>query len=397
MGKQPAVPNVGVIALVYHNWSLHWMTPHHVLTRLAEYFHVVWVNPAHSWREIPKRLIDASSGKKLGNGFVSGFNVYYPEPWLPTLFRPKWLTNFTFEQRLKAARRILARKGCEKIILYLWHYEFADALKAIPYDLSCYHIDDEYSFSDIEVPLDDAEAKVIAEVDHVFAISPGLMKKKGNINPSTTFAPEGVDYQAYADEAPEPNDMASIPRPRIGYTGVLKKQLDWPLLRHLALNHRNWSFVFVGPINKAHGIEADTERLAKLPNVYFLGGKSVQQLASYPQHFDVCMMPYRVNEYTKYIYPLKIHEYFASGRPVVGAPIESLQEFVPAINLASTHEEWSCAIAQALSPSENCIPKSKARQNIARKYDWQNLIRNIARIQCDRLGMEVAFFESELH
>jgi len=89
------------------------------------------------------------------------------------------------------------------------------------------------------------------------------------------------------------------------------------------------------------------EGLRGCPNAYFLGGKPVGELVKYPQHFDVCIMPYRNNEYTRYIYPLKLHEYLAGGRPVIGTRIPPLEEFSSIVSLAGIAEEWSSAVEAA--------------------------------------------------
>src|SRR5262249_17399071 len=243
-----------------------------------------------------------------------------------------------------------------------------------------------YSFSESDVPLDVTESRLITTVYQVFVISPGLLEKKGALNCCTTFIPEGVDYQAYSKLVPEPVDIASIPRPRIGYTGMLKKQLDWSLLLSLALRHSSWSFVFVGPRSPHPEIRDTLEQLSRRSNVHFLGGKSVHELTAYPQHFDVCIMPYRTNDYTKYIYPLKLHEYLASGRPVVGSPIRSLQDFAFIIALARTIEEWSQALSDSLTPDASGSVQIEARRSVARQYDWERLVRLIAGTLCDRLG-----------
>lgn len=381
---QPLFSDVGVVAMVYHHWGLPWMTPHHVLPRLARYFQVAWVNPPHEWREIPDRL---AKGRQPFCDIPSPwFHVYVPEIWLPRFYRPEWLARLTSSQRIKAARRLLTKRGCKKIIVYIWHHKFEDALTEIPFDCSCYHIDDEYSFSAGEYSLDPQEARVIRSVDEVFAISPGLLERKGNINPHTTFTPEGVDFSAYATAVDMPNDLSFIPLPRIGYTGVLKKQLDWPLLIELAKKHAAWSFVFVGPEAPHQEVGRAIQTMKQLGNVYFLGTKSAQELAAYPQHFDVCLMPYRVDRYTDSIYPLKLHEYLASGRPVVSAPIRSLRDFTHVIELANTVGEWSDALARALDPSERSPDRVGARRNVARQYDWSVLIRQISRKLCGRLG-----------
>jgi glycosyltransferase involved in cell wall biosynthesis len=386
---QPLIPEVGVLALVYHHWGMQWMTPHHVLTRLARYYSVVWVNPAHGWREMLRRW-RVSTTQNIDTIQSPGFIVYTPESWLPKLYRPELLARFTCDQRLKRACRLLTTRGCRKIILYLWHPTFEHALQCIPFDLSCYHIDDEYSFSEAELPLDNAEKQLIAAVNQVFIISPGLLEKKGAINPYTAFVPEGVNYQAYATPVAEPSDLATIPHPRIGYTGWIKKQLDCSLILHLTERHPEWSFVFVGGRSPHPEIVAPMQELYRRRNVYFLGAKSTTELAYYPQHFDVCIMPYTSNAYTQYIYPLKLHEYLASGRPTVGTRIRSLEGFAYVVALASTSDEWSTALNRALSPSSNTAESRTARQAVARQHDWQYLVAEIAKTMARGLGQEFA-------
>jgi glycosyltransferase involved in cell wall biosynthesis len=182
--------------------------------------------------------------------------------------------------------------------------------------------------------------------------------------------------------------MAHIPYPRIGYTGWIKKQLDWSLILDLTKNHPEWSFVFVGPQSPHPEIADVINSLTKRHNVYFLGAKSVAELAAYPQHFDVCIMPYRQSFYTQYIYPLKLHEYLASGRPTVGTRIRSLEDFGDVVMLAETSDDWHRALRRALEPDASVESAALKRQQVARKYDWNTLTQNMAEILCHRLGPE---------
>lgn len=383
--EPPRFPDVGVMALPHHTWSQHWMGSHHVLVRLAKYFHVVWVQPAAEWRDVVLQRRQVAS-TPIAESLRPGFSVYYPELWLPKLYRPRSLANWTFDQRLRRARRRLAKRGCRRIIVYLLHPQCGRALSSIPFTISCYQIDDEYSFSSTETPLDGAEARIIESVDQVFIHSPALLEKKGRVNPHTALVPHGVDYHAYASPVSEPPDLSGIPHPRIGYTGVLKKQLNWPLLCHLASTHPEWSFVFVG-YQAPHPEVADfVAQLSGWSHVHFLGRKSVNELARYPQHFDVSIMPYRVDDYTKYISPLKHQEYLAAGQPVVAAPIRSLLDFAGVIRLASTRDEWSTALSQSLSPDAVSTDQVQSRRGLARQFNWDNIVHDIARSLCDRLG-----------
>jgi glycosyltransferase involved in cell wall biosynthesis len=379
--REPTRPDIGVIALVADAWSNHWQPRHQVLTRLAHYFNVVWVSPAVSWRRRLPDLVGSSASRERGRHPAAGraFHAVHSHQGWPAVKRPRWLSNAVFDLRAGSARATLRRKGCERIVLYLWSPDFARALESVPHDLSLYHIDDEYSWSETEHPLDPVERRVIECADRVIIHSPGLLEKKGGINPRTISVPNGVDYHVYATSAPEPPDLASIPHPRIGYAGVLKMQLDWQLLDALSAMHREWSFVFVGPMKQGqHGLTSAIGDIFSRPNVHWLGARPVHALHAYQQHFDVGTMPYRRTAYTRYIYPLKLHESLATGRPAVGTRIRTLEDFADVVALADTAAEWSAAIADALTPAANSAARREARQAVARRHDWGVLVDRIA-------------------
>ena len=281
---------------------------------------------------------------------------------------------------------MLKRRGASKTVLYLWRPDYDEALDLIEHAFSCYHIDDEYTFSAVEKPIDPREAALIARVNQVYIASPALLEKKGALNPNTLLVPNGVDYGAYATPHAEPSDLAAIPHPRIGYVGRIKAQLDLRLLTDLALRHRDWSFVFVGPTGSLGEDAPLVEALSRLVNVHFLGARPVHELPAYTQHLDVCMLCYVVDDYTKFIYPLKLHEYLASGRPVVGAPIRSLQEFADVVRIGRTVEEWSSAIAESLTGAARSAQQVEARQRVACDYAWDKLTHRVAATITSGLG-----------
>jgi glycosyltransferase involved in cell wall biosynthesis len=175
-------------------------------------------------------------------------------------------------------------------------------------------------------------------------------------------------------------DIRHIPRPRIGYVGIIKSQLDLNLVLALARRHPKWSFVLVGP---QRGVLGPVIReLSRLSNVYFLGYKHVSTLPAYTQHMDVCMLCYKIDGYTRYVYPLKLHEYLASGRPCVGSPIRSLQEYSNLIRLAETTEDWSGALENALTPEAQASEQVIARRQVAHQHDWTRLATKTASNMC---------------
>jgi glycosyltransferase involved in cell wall biosynthesis len=235
----------------------------------------------------------------------------------------------------------------------------------------------------------DEEARLLRRADRVLIHSPGLWEKKGHFNRNSGQLPNGVDFEQVSLTRAEPDDLREIARPRVGYCGWLKNHLDWTLIGELARAHPEWSFVFAGGVAPYHELEGLLGELERLPNLHLLGVKSSPELMAYPQHFDVCIMPYRETGHTQYIYPLKLHEYLASGRPVVGTPIRTLQGFEGTIALARSREAWSQAIADALSPEAQGEAAASVRRATARRHDWGAIAHHVAAELAALAGPEV--------
>jgi len=380
---------IGMIALAPDPWGRQWMDRHYLMSRLADYFQVEWLYQP-GWREClsamwhPRGASEAAQAPR-----PAALQVYEPESWLPRLGRPAWLARMTSRQRLRRACDRLRARGCTRIVLFICRPEFADALEHGLHDFSAYYVSDEYSFSATEVPVPLAERNLLKSAGVAFLTSPALMEKRGSFNPNTQFVPMGVDFQKFATPVPEPDDLRAIPHPRIGYVGHLKNVLDWPLLLELATFHPRWSFVFVGPKRPHPEIDELVKQMDALPNVHFLGGKPTEILGAYPQSFDVCLMPYRLDDYTKYVYPLKMHEYLASGRPVVSSGIRSVEDFRHVVSIANGRGEWSNAIGRALAPEENTPELRAERQRVAHEFDWGPLAHKVASAIAEGVGIEL--------
>jgi hypothetical protein len=160
--------DVGILALVPDKWESSWQVRHQVLTRLARYFKVVWMDPAQGWRELWFASAQKKEEPQSSENDIPGFAIYRHGMLLPQFHRPDFLATYTLRRRLINASNILRRNGSLKTVLYMWRPQFESALDILQYDLSCYHIDDEYSFSDVELPLDQDEVRLIRRVDQVF-------------------------------------------------------------------------------------------------------------------------------------------------------------------------------------------------------------------------------------
>lgn len=373
--------SVGVLAMVPDSWGGPWMPRHQILLRLSKHFPVVWVDQVMPWQSHLRRAESRPQldERDLAQGDGENFSIYFSGKFLGQYYRPRWLAQWVRARRIRQAIRMLKIRGCEKIVLYLWRPEFNYAMEAYDWAMTLYHIDDEYSFKETDEGMSVQERAVIENSDHVIVHSNALMANKGQINSNTSLIPNGVDFYAYAHEQAEPVDLAPIPRPRLGYVGVVKKQLDLALLIALARARPDLSLVIVGPIMKNHAIEAELQSLRAMDNVWFLGNKSPHDLPAYTQHLDIGLLPYRVNDYTNSIYPLKLHEYLATGISVLSTPIETALALSDTIEIADGFEAWSAAITALLASRSESSSESKARrQAVAKAHDWNALTNRVA-------------------
>jgi hypothetical protein len=132
--------------------------------------------------------------------------------------------------------------------------------------------------------------------------------------------------------------------------------------------------------------EAAKAELCGLDNVHYLGRRSVRDVPAYVGHMDVCLLCYALTDYTRYIFPLKLNEYLAGGRPVVGSDIRTLRDFSSSIRIAHNLDGWCAAIEASLAPEECSAERIEARRRVALVHDWNKITERIAKILCERLG-----------
>lgn len=378
---------VGILSLQPKPWYDHYFATHHLMSRLALRWPVVWIDPPRHRHAV------AGVGRWMLPKFWRPFDdrpldVYTAPTLLPVVHGPASIRRALDRARLAQARRHLMRYGLDRVVLYCWNPRFLESTDLVAHDLLLYHVTDEYSFSSDDPPTSPQELAMIRRADQIIVHSPGLIEKKASLAPErTAYIPNGVDFESFATPGPEPAELMGIPRPRIGYCGGLKRQLDWELLRTLVDRHRDWHWVFVGHwVDNHTELAATREWLEAQPNVHFTGRVPTQRLGEFPAHFDVGLLPYVSDGYTKYIYPLKLHEYLAAGIPVVGTPIRTLREFPDVVLLADGVEEWSAALESALSAEARNGRTVEGRKDTARAHDWDVLADRVAELVERRLS-----------
>jgi glycosyltransferase involved in cell wall biosynthesis len=180
-------------------------------------------------------------------------------------------------------------------------------------------MDDLSVFAGAPTGLRHLEAELLQRSDLVFTGGVQLQKRMADRHPAAHCFPSGVDVAHFGKARavqPDPADQASMPRPRIGYAGVLDERIDLSLISDLAVQRPDWQIVLLGPVAKI-----DPATVPSGPNIHRLGLKAYEELPRYLSSWDVGWMPFARNDATRAISPTKTPEYLAAGLPVVSTSI----------------------------------------------------------------------------
>lgn len=234
---------------------------------------------------------------------------------------PHWWNEAEREAGLRDLLAMLVETSCAAEPV-LWFYTpmmfaFADRVEAAAVVYDC--MDELSAFRFADPRLLDLETALLARADAVFTGGWSLFEAKrdrhANIHPFPSAVEAGHFSRARAGLAP-PADQAAISGPILGFYGVIDERIDIELLREVARRRPDWSLVMLGPIAKI-----DPADLPRAANLHWLGGRSYADLPNYLAGWDVALMPFAINEATRFISPTKTPEYLAAGRPVVSTPI----------------------------------------------------------------------------
>jgi glycosyltransferase involved in cell wall biosynthesis len=183
------------------------------------------------------------------------------------------------------------------------------------------------------------ELKLLQKADVVFTGGQSLYEAKKNQHHNIYPFPSSIDFNHFFQARTlrnEPYDQQSIPHPRFGFYGVIDERMDLQLLKDVATARRDWHFILIGPVVKIS--EAD---LPRLDNIHYLGMKEYSQLPSYLAGWDVAIMPFALNESTRFISPTKTPEYLAAGKPVISTPIlDVVKQYCNVVHFANTASDF---------------------------------------------------------
>ncbi len=269
---------------------------------------------------------------------------------------PHWWSEEDRERALgKLLDELLTLHGVMKPILWFYTplmYSFARHVDASAVIYDC--MDELANFKFAPAGLKETEAALIARADVVFTGGQSLYEAKRHMHDNIHPFPSSVDvghFHAARTNHNEPLDQRSIKGVKLGYYGVIDERLDLELIAQVAQARPDLSFVFIGPVAKIA-----PEALPRAANIHYLGRKSYDELPGYLSGWDVALMPFALNEATKFISPTKTPEYLAAGRPVVSTAITDVVRHYGDINgvfVAVDAGRFAAACDEALALSRS--------------------------------------------
>jgi glycosyltransferase involved in cell wall biosynthesis len=270
-----------------------------------------------------------------------------------------------FGQKVNAAllrfqvKRAMRKLGFSKPVNWVFNPAAAVIAGKLGEDRLLYYCVDEYTaFSGVASErLAEMEKRLLKRADFVIVSAQKLYDSKAKLNPRTILVRHGVDHvhfrKALDASLVVPPELAALPKPIIGFFGLVADWVDVDLMAHVAKQFPNGSLVVIGKVT------TDVTALKALPNVHFFGRKPYAELPAYAKGFDVALNPFRLNELTLNANPLKVREYLAAGLPVVATPIPEV-EVLPQCRIGATPEEFVQEIKEALEDPGPSVERSEA-------------------------------------
>ncbi|MEJ0031862.1 MAG: glycosyltransferase [Bacteroidota bacterium] len=224
------------------------------------------------------------------------------------------------------------------------------------------------------------EEEMVKKSDVTFTTSSELRRLNLPFNKEVYVVPNAADVSlfktALTSDLPRPKEIADVTKPIVIYTGHLEHRTDFDLMRHVMKEHLDELFLFVGPVT----LEPELlEEMKAMPNTMFTGSKNIKELPAYLKYSDVAIIPYKHNKLTRSIYPLKVNEYLAAGKPVVATTFsEDMKDFSEVVKVVPDAASFSKAITESLQ--ENSPGKVEQRVKFVENNNWGTRTNEILRI-----------------
>lgn len=328
------------------DWGRHPSTLQFIARQLAKDHKIIWVeslgfrpprvtlaDACRIWTKLHRWLLGPARDSRVSDNLI----VY--TPLVLPFHGYKW-AQFINRATLQRAIRQLVRNHSDgqAPVVVTASPSTAYLIGHLGESRSVYYCADEYS----QMPGVDSElvrrleGDLLQRVDTVVVTSEYLLQRKRVAGTPIALLRHGVDFEHFSNvEMPElPPSLRIIPRPIFGYHGLIQSIIDFELIVEVADRRPAWSLVLIGD----HF--GDTASLPSRPNLYYLPAQSYDMIPCFIKGFDVCIMPYRLDERTMHCNPIKLREYLAAGKPVLSTPLPEVLLYRDVVEFAGTADEF---------------------------------------------------------
>lgn len=298
--------NKQLVCFSHLPWKFVYQRPQHLISRFTKKYDVYY--------------IEECTYNNEEDGYTKSISKENVTIVVPNL-NNNGISKFSDAQRIEHILKALFDEHDIKSYIF-WYYTpmaLAYTTSFTP-EATIYDCMDELSAFKFAPPqLKILEQELFKKADIVFTGGNNLYNAKKSQHRNIYSFPSSIDkahFKQARDHKDEVHDQTNIPHPRLGFYGVIDERFDIELIRQAADARPDWQFVLIGPIIK---IDADT--LPQNKNIHYLGAKTYDELPAYLSGWDIALIPFAINESTKYISPTKTPEYLAGGKPVISTAI----------------------------------------------------------------------------
>jgi len=325
------------------------------------------------------QLLLKSGGQKFVENINKNLTIFRPPGLIPFNKTVKLLNNLVDFFWGRILLSIFPTAGKMKPIIWLFDPVDYKRISNIAHSLVIYHVVDNYTKSPDTPPSSIKDDKVLSEkADIIFTSSVYLQEIYRKRNENTFYIGNASDTEylikQLKKELPVPEDLKSIPQPIAGFIGNMQKyRFDYKLIKYLSERLTDVSFVMVGPYDKNY-----TGEIKYPGNVFFLGFKHHKLIPDYLKQFAVLLIPYLTNEFTNAMLPLKLFDYFTTGKDIVSTNLETLKPYNNLVYVSHNGKQFENNILKAFKENNKDI--SRDRIKIGSGSTWLNLIEKSERI-----------------
>lgn len=366
-------------------WDGLWRNRHQLMVRFSRSNKVMYIERSFNLRSV---LEDYNPLKKGWSAWLKALarpNVRQPYPNL-YVYSPPIYTFIVSRYRLHNLmwwfwRRILKRHmrklGFSNPIVWFSLPTMVELVDKFDAAATIYHVVDAYTAYG---SIDEEEKRMLLSLDNemtkkadlVFVVSEKLAQHRRVINPNTHIIPNGVDFEKFdkirRSNQAVPADIRDLPRPIIGYSGLIAGYIELDYFARIAEAYPGASVVIVGDRGSGPHVDA-FDRLIQKENIHYLGRKAIENLPMYLKAFDVCMVPYRETKQVIYSSSLKMYDYLAFGKPIVATSFPTSRELEGYLYIGSTAEDFLKGIESAIHEDDEEIVEKRRRFAASNTWD----------------------------